>query len=309
MAVTALMYVSILQPVEEAFSYGLTLAGWLRGILSAKLSVAWYLEALVLWRLLAYSSHAIAERTATPMWPWLVGASAVCHNINPFIALEVWSFNFAAVFLPAFVLGVLFPVEDLMKRVPHTWTVWATGALVCGSFVLLTDYAFPWGPGLFHSFWKLPTKEAREQYAADPCASEAHISLFWAQGLFSMLVQTAFAIVFLVTLCPRASHWFTFAGGEGCLYAYLLHPVFLCGMYGPFVRWLPLPILAVHASQCALQLLQLLMAICLVLSLASRPCIRVWSWLFKPTWFVDSLFPESPRPSEASGASNENQAK
>jgi hypothetical protein len=237
----------------------------------------------------------------------------VWYTSNPFISFDFWSFERAAVFLPAFTIGVLFPLGDLMKKVPATLgqATRPLGMAFLVGFLLAIDGTTDLKRWNAHSFFdQLPDKEIRLQFGKTPCASApaSTITLFWAEGLFKILVIIGVSLVFIATICPRKSYWFTFAGGEGALYSYLLHILvlllYLSIMSVPGL-W---PVLSSPYSHLAVRLLQVALAACIALALASKTCIRMWSWLLKPTWLVNMLL-EAVAASGASEVPNENVAK
>jgi hypothetical protein len=308
----ALLYGLVIQPwyppplpdgVER-----LTLSDWLGSIVDADYCIQWYLQALVLWRLMYFGCHFFAARTATPVWPLLTGAALICYSWNPFIEFELWSLNLAIVFLPAFVVGVLFPVDDLLNRIPCTLTTQTMGLVILGGFVCFNTVGrfgnilpSEWRFGPAEVWATLPDKNARQIWAATSSAYDPHISLFWAQGLFKMLCWTVLAFILLATLCPRNTYWFTFAGGKGALYAYLLHlPVEALAQYLQGKLNLS-HLLTSEIIKAVARLLQVGFITCLVLALASERCIRLMSWLLKPTWLVNILMGAPPASASGSG--------
>lgn len=275
----------------------LTFATWLHSAVHPLPGVSWYLQALVLWRLLAYACHLVARGTATLMWPWLVCCSMVIYCSNPFIALETFSYDCAAVYLPAFTLGVLFPVDELLNRVHHTMLSQALCGVALLAFPVLTGFETPWGPGPLFRFCDGQEKHVREQFANAHCPLDPYISFFWAQGLFKILAWTALVLVFLVLLCPRDFYWFTFAGGEGALYSYLVHPFALL-FYKVLVTKLPMPGIDSYWYYCIARLVQIILGIGLALLLASKPCIRIWSWILKPTWLANVILGTAEAPKD-----------
>jgi hypothetical protein len=217
--------------------------------------------------------------------------------------------DWTTAYLPAFVVGVLFPVGDLLKKVPSTWTARVLGMVVLVSFLFVTDGG-SWPEWRDWHWWQThPVKDAHmtwvyQQAVNQSCTHNLSVSLFWAEFFFKMMVLIAFVLFVLVTVCPRDSHWFTYAGGEGAFYAYMLH-WFVIVFYDILLAMLGLPVVENPYLCLLVWLFQFAVSLCLVLALASKRCIWLTSWLLKPTWLVNLLL-GVPAASGAEGTSKTN---
>jgi len=275
-----------------------TSAEWLSRIINAEPRFDWYIQSLVLWRLLAYGTHKIGSATKTSSWPWIVVCCFIIHATNPYLRLEVWSYNCAAVFLPAFTVGLLFPLERLLEAVPRTSVVTFLGLLALVGWAVLVGGGTCLGPswrltGFGKLYETLPDKNVR--IYAQRTRGTWEIGFLWVQCLFKVLLQVVVFLTFFVCVCPRCRNWFTYAGQNGGLYAYLLHSQLFCRPYLFVTDALPLPLVEHPMGHLCVRILQLFLCAGAVFVLASKPCVWLFSQVLQPGWLVDWFLHALPK--------------
>mmetsp|Transcript_82514 Transcript_82514/g.145636 ORF Transcript_82514/g.145636 Transcript_82514/m.145636 type:complete len:1803 (+) Transcript_82514:2-5410(+) len=239
--------------------------------------VDWYLQSLAVWRGLTFAAHHVADRTETPMWPWVLSIFALVMAFLSYVSVPFFSLNNLPFFMPSFLVGLLFPVRELIELVPPTW-----GVRLSGGAALVAWLTVPGLPEFLESF---PCKQVWQTYAAFPedPAREWEVWFLWSRSLFASLVESVLFLVILVTLCPRGETRFTANGRDGALYAYLLHP--LLGLPFMFLIFQRLPLTkGGSVLEFLVMLLEIFTSAIVAWLLSSPPVISLFSPLLSPTW-------------------------
>ncbi|CAE8585234.1 unnamed protein product [Polarella glacialis] len=296
-----LMYSGVLAPQLAYFIKGeYPTQQTLMRVINASPEVEWYLQSLVTWRLLAFAVHGLAAKAGSPLWPWWLGicwAAAVSATV--WGAPLFWSTTSMVYFLPAFAVGQLFPLADLLQAVEPCLSVRCFGAAVLAVWVWATAVL----PGLSLHSNSFPTLDAfqhktifKDMPVLGPGPVEAwDVFLTPFLAIFSALLYSAVAITLIATIIPRATTCFTKAGGQGSLYIYLFHP-FVIQLQSLF--WVHLPPVITAAlpmsyhvqssvGHLAVYMLQLALCVLVAATLSSDPFIALLKPFMRPEWLVD----------------------
>eukprot|EP00746_Dinoflagellata_sp_MGD_P014385 gnl/MRDRNA2_/MRDRNA2_131516_c0_seq1.p1 gnl/MRDRNA2_/MRDRNA2_131516_c0~~gnl/MRDRNA2_/MRDRNA2_131516_c0_seq1.p1 ORF type:complete len:448 (-),score=21.36 gnl/MRDRNA2_/MRDRNA2_131516_c0_seq1:78-1394(-) len=179
-------------------------------IMSASPNITWYLQSLIVWRLLAWFSCLVANGLGTEIWPCFAIVTLVLFVASSFIPMHVWSLDNGVAYLPCFALGFLFPIEEFIaaaNMMPHR---------VAAGFSFLGIWGFV--SQRLPRFWE---KDLYEHLTGRyPCISV----LSWCEGMSGALLYAIEFIILLGLLCPRQEQWFTKIGRDS-IYVYLLHMI------------------------------------------------------------------------------------
>lgn len=241
--------------------------------------VDWYLQFLAVARILSYCASFVADRTQTPRWFWLpiitLPTALFLHDQN-WHAFQgpVYSLNFAPYMLPAFVVGSLFPVSELMSMVPQTLPVRTFGGLFFMAYAFTTG-TWPWGTSPVAVF--LDEIPFRERGADVQCS--------YAVPMFKSLLGAALFLVMMATVCPRGDIWCTRPGMDS-LYPYLLHRFMI-----PMLMFdlLALPVVTNSVLHLIVNLLCLGFCVLVALALSSGPVMWVFSPFLKPSCWLNPI--------------------
>jgi len=246
------------------------------------LNVAWYLQALFWWRVMAMVIHYFASKTGGKIWPyWLLTLAA--FSATTVFRLELPSpfnhyFDQTSYFLPAFVFGQLFPISELLQILPQTKWVTAGGmvALVTWWYLVFHDNA----PGEM-------VKGECWPYAFDYDAAIYPMlrpGFYWSPVLLGCIMM----LVILMSFVPRERTWFTDHGGEGAMCIYLLH-----GLIFKYPTWLATSQRRIEAlvGDNVLFILQLLFAVLTCYILGSHAVRYIFGPFFNFTWLGNYIFP------------------
>eukprot|EP00441_Pelagodinium_beii_P001751 CAMPEP_0197690520 /NCGR_PEP_ID=MMETSP1338-20131121/108436_1 /TAXON_ID=43686 ORGANISM="Pelagodinium beii, Strain RCC1491" /NCGR_SAMPLE_ID=MMETSP1338 /ASSEMBLY_ACC=CAM_ASM_000754 /LENGTH=460 /DNA_ID=CAMNT_0043272975 /DNA_START=58 /DNA_END=1436 /DNA_ORIENTATION=+ len=262
---------AILQQVVVGGTFHFLDQDWFDRVVNAEPNVDWYLQDLVIWRLLSFAAYYAAGKSGTPLWPWLLSICAAVLVLSHYMSLpKIYSLTYAGCFLPSFICGILFPTRELLQLIPQSTTAICCGtALLVLWIVALGDW---WGgtSSAFGEFFNsLPHKDVYDYLPNPDCKVE--VTLIWCETLFSSLFGVLFCLCMTITICPRGETFFT-RNGQNALYAYLLHP--LIGL--PVLRKLlsgilPLPVIENPLGHLAVMCLRFLLCGLVAFVLSSAP--------------------------------------
>jgi len=171
----------------------------------------WYLQSLIVWKLLAWSSHVLASGWSIPIWASFTSISLALFVVSSFFTMHIWSLDNGIAYLPCFAVGFLFPIEELIMLVPMTPQMAVAG---CFSIVAWTL------GGQYCPIRERATKHLHEALLGSyGCVS----ALSWCEGMSSALIYVTVFMMLLVVSCPRQEYWFTKYGRDGAMYVYLLN--------------------------------------------------------------------------------------
>jgi len=184
----------------------------------------------------------------------------------------------AAVFLPVFVLGQLFPLEFVLERLPWRWGYFAVGS------VLLAMLCFAEGSKAGQKFMLgIPNNGG---WSDVQFSSAAGAGLYWTREiLFYNIYAIVKMLLFLVLVCPRSAGIMSELG-QYSIYPYLLHLQFV-----PLATWL-LSLCGLTLTSSALLELATSFVICTLL--ATWPVRSVFWVFFQPTWLEGLLADAAP---------------
>jgi hypothetical protein len=213
----------------KGLDFGTAFGQGLSGTIHAGKSIHWYLQSLVLWRLCAFAADAIGDVLHTPGWPWLCGLCAMVSLVSPFHQVpEIFSLPNACFYFPCFVIGLYFPLKQLLQLVPSTMPTQLTGLTLLVAWVWVYDNTF-----VGYSF------QSKDFYANKIAHGQCLERFTWCEALWNAEMSIPAFLVVLVSACPRSAHRFiTHAGADGAMYVYLLHwPVLNLYMHYATTLW------------------------------------------------------------------------
>lgn len=270
-------------------------------VVNADPNLQWYLQSLLTWRAVAFLAQEAADRFSLPLWLSFAALTLppyifVMYQPVPFLSLSRTAF-----FLPAFAVGLLFPVREMVDHVPATWPVRVSGLAVFVAWILLLgDWPWQSGRSAFVSDLKVFPYAGSQTGLEGVTGSVPDVALFWCRSLFFVLLNSVGFLAFLALLCPRSEYWWTSAGGEGALCVYLLHSdLALYSGYRRLVLWAPLPVVDSSLGHLAVRLLQLAFCFLATVALGSRWACRVFQPLLVPDWAVELLLGPADGPKRA----------
>ena len=248
----------------------------------------WYLEALILWRLLSFA-----------MWPlrgWYVLVLTVClsHLGGYWWIGEAgfFSWDHALGFLPYFVAGWACPLGRLASAIPRTPLTLSGGLVLMVALPMLMTLLepLPDNHGTYGSFWAQPEFELAQTLASE--GAPLAYRMYWVRRAAKNVIEIAQLLVVLLTMIPRSSRWFTWAGRH-TLYAFLLHETVL-GWRNRLVAVVPLPVVTSPPLHVLILFSQYLFCVAVCAGLCSRPTRRLFAVVLEPWWLTRLLCAPSP---------------
>eukprot|EP00928_Gymnodinium_smaydae_P046733 TRINITY_DN31150_c0_g1_i1.p1 TRINITY_DN31150_c0_g1~~TRINITY_DN31150_c0_g1_i1.p1 ORF type:complete len:507 (+),score=114.27 TRINITY_DN31150_c0_g1_i1:111-1631(+) len=255
--------------------------------------ISWYMYALVTWRVMGW-----ALMSFRPMSRVMVSVALMI--ISGYSVDSPGFLRNAGVYLPLFVAGQLFPLKEVMARIPTvTPMMFATGAAT----LLLTLCWELSAPGLaflgdipYYSWGSV------EGPPDGYCDFGAFLS-FWMRGAFRNALELSKGLTLILLCCPRQETTLSRLG-QYSLYTYLLHP-WLQDVLNEFLHmrdWRPHP---TADSGFAFQLLcmagAVLYATAFNLILTSRQSRFLFSPILEPAW-LERLCAAESKKDDRSGA-------
>jgi len=254
----------------------------------------WYLEALILWRLLSFAMGPLRGRYAVFLAlciSYMGGYWDIGEN-------GFFSWDHAIGYLPYFIAGWATPLDRLTVAIPQTPRTIAIGlTLTIGLPILMTHLEpLPDHHGTYGWFWAASEFEETQKLAAK--GAWLAYRLYWTRRAAKNVFEIAQALAVLLTLVPRSKIWFT-PFGKHTLYAFLLHEVVL-GWRNHLVAVLPLPVLTSPLAHVLVLASQYVVCVAICVALCSYPTRRVFGLVLEPTWLSQILFVSSNprRPTE-----------
>lgn len=265
----------------------------------------WYLQALVLWRVLAY---------LVLFWlqPCLALLSMVVLScVAGYLPLETGNTSFLMLgqtlgFLPYFAMGYVFPFRAACIGVPRPRN--SIAALVAAMVVV---WCFVIVPAVFEGSLALP--DGHGSYACCGAGSlfkqaqswDHH--LYWVRRVAKMGVEIMPVLAMMFLVLPRDQTWLSWIGPH-TLYPFLFH-LLAHTWRGRFLALLPLPHLTSTFSHVIVLLLHVPYTVLVVAMFASTGWRRLFGWCLSPTW-LDIVFATGDHDDdEAEAATNGRKAK
>lgn len=168
----------------------------------------WYLQALIVWRVLAHlvSPYRVSARFVIAGALAVLGGTAVPENA-PFALGQ------AMVLFPVYMFGQVFPTNTVLSLLP-----WSQGSALLGCVVLLEVYSLE-----SYSFFALFLTNVPDfHWPGVKYCSPKDLLSFWLLGLFRLTWDMSKGLLVLVFICPRG-RCFLSELGKNSLYALLLH--------------------------------------------------------------------------------------
>jgi len=232
--------------------------------------VCWYWFALVCWRIWG-SVLAVLRPSARLIvalaFSALGGYAKLGQTWVYFSREGAFKMNMAVACFPIFVVGQLFPLERVLRRLPQTKSTAALGWLLLA--VLFCAQESLQGRAFMAEMPSFGWAYLPKQF----CGT-LEVSLYWVRGLFKNMLELTKGLAFLLLCCPRSKGLIS-ALGRHSIYPYLLHPVALQGW--TVVAEAVSPVLPL---QCQL----LLLPVALTVLLASWPVRLVFRVFLEPSW-------------------------
>jgi len=239
--------------------------------------ISWYMYALVTWRVMGW---ALLSVKPVPR----AAVSVLIMIMSGYLVDSPGFLRNAGVYLPLFVAGQLFPLKEVMARLPASLGP-ATLAFGVAALCLIGCWEFS-GSGLaflgdipYYSWGPL-------EGPPDGYCSFSAFSTFWLRGLFRNILELTKGLVLIFLCCPRQESLLSKLG-QYSLYTYLLHPWLQDFMNEALQMhsWRPHP--TGHSSatfQWVCFVGSLLYALSMNMVLTSKPCRAVFGYLLEPAW-------------------------
>jgi fucose 4-O-acetylase-like acetyltransferase len=237
-------------------------------LMNASPRLAWYLQSLIVWRLIVWLCHQASIASGLPWWVWLICLSTTIFAASSFTPMHFWSLDNGIAFLPCFVVGCLFPVEELLAAVPMNVLTVLAGVISAIVWTLVNPRINSIG---------LPNKNLYESLRSLHGDHSCISALSWCEGMFGSLLFVTVFLTFLTMACPRGGHWFTECG-KSVMYIYLLHAYVLQVMCWPIVAQHQQVFSSFASSSVVGTALIISVSLMIAVMLASKPV----KWIFAP---------------------------
>jgi hypothetical protein len=247
--------------------------------------ISWYMYALVTWRVLGWALLSIRPVARMTVSVILMVISGYCIDSPGYL-------RNALVYLPIFTAGQLFPLKEVMARLP---SVTPPMLIAGGSLLFLVGYWEFSTTGL-HMLAEIPYYSwGPTEGPPDGYCSFGAFATYWLRGVFRNTLELSKGLVLILFCCPRQDSLLSRLG-QYSLYAYLLHPWLQALMNDKLMMrtWRPHP--TAHSSatfQYACLIGAVAHALAVNLVLTSWPCRVLFRWIIEPTW-LERLFATEP---------------
>lgn len=207
---------------------------------SGEIGEAWYLEALVLWRLLGFVLWPLKDRPGLRLT-----ISVVVSSIVGFVAISYFSIGHALHSWPLFVAGQIFPWEAVTSRLQFSSLTALFGILVLVLMYMIEvidrdDFRFIDSMPADQWLTNFQTDERINfglMYSSGDHAfcNDGDMWVFWFRGLFRHAWELTKGLALMLCCCPQRQTFFT-DWGRYSLYPYLNQLVLLRAIW-PWARW------------------------------------------------------------------------
>jgi len=175
--------------------------------------ISWYMYALVCWRVGGWGLMSMKPITRCV-------ASLMIMIMSGYIIDSPGFIRNAGIYLPIFVAGQLFPLKEVMSRIPEvTPTMFIAGVtlLLATARWEFSDTGLSFLNGIPFYSW------GHTEGPPDGYCNFAAFSSFWLRGLFRNVLEVSKGLVLILLCCPRQENLLSRLG-QYSLYTYLLHP-------------------------------------------------------------------------------------
>lgn len=249
----------------------------------------WYLEALIIWRVLAFVFNEMKPRVALCV-AWVLSA------LGGYYSFGVLSIDEALGFLPFFVAGLVLPFEKLSSVIRRNTATITLGVVVVITVAAVEHFIetnmapLPDNHGTYGWFWA-----QKEFFAAQNASAEgSFISLatYGFRRVARQCLEIFQGLAVLLTIIPRSPTLYT-EFGRYTLYAFLLHETVL-HLGNEVEKKLPMPIFTSTVMHGAVMGIMAVWLSCVVVFLGSKPTRTLFAPLLEPkSWLEPLLFPAS----------------
>lgn len=239
--------------------------------------ISWYMYALATWRVLGWALLTLKPATRAVVAVLIMIISGYMIDTPGFL-------RNAGVYFPLFVAGQLFPLKEILARLPPTLDA---GTLAAGVAMLSLIACWEFSTSGLNFLSEIPYYSwgAFEGPHDGYCSFGAY-STFWLRGAFRNMLELTKGLVLILFCCPRQDSTLSKLG-QYSLYTYLLHPWFQEFMNEVLMMhsWRPHP--TVHSSmafQWSCVAGSIFYAIFMNLVLTSQPCTLIFKYILEPAW-------------------------
>jgi len=183
-------------------------SAWSSLVVTVESEPYWYLQALIVWRVLAHlvSTYRVSARFVIAGALAVLGGTAVPENA-PFALGQ------AMVLFPVYMFGQVFPTNLVLSLLP-----WSQGSALLACVVLLEVYSLE-----SYSFFALFLTNVPDfHWPGVKYCSQKDLLSYWLLGLFRLTWDMSKGLLVLVFICPRGRGLLSELG-RNSLYALLLH--------------------------------------------------------------------------------------
>mmetsp|Transcript_127059 Transcript_127059/g.230742 ORF Transcript_127059/g.230742 Transcript_127059/m.230742 type:complete len:639 (-) Transcript_127059:67-1983(-) len=238
----------------------------------------WYLEALVIWRGLAFLLWSNMKPSVAFVSMMGLSCLAGYYNLS---GGPMWFMKMSEAmgFLPYFAVGYVVPFHAVCRAVPRP----SNGtAIFCGVLAIL--WAYVWMPMLFQT----PFPDGHGDYKcceAGQVFKKAHswdYRLYWVSRIAKVVLELPPMLALIFVVLPRGETPLTWVGPH-TLYPFLFH-LLAHTWRSRLLALFPLPVLTSTSSHALVILANLPYCLSLICIFASRPWRWLFGWCLSPTW-------------------------
>merc|ERR1719401_1555251 len=271
------------RPAQQQLTY------LFQGFLMAP-GISWYMYALVCWRIAGWGLLSMKPMARC-------AASLMTMIMSGYIIDSPGFLRNAGIYLPIFLAGQLFPLKDVMARMP----VLTPPMFIAGLAVLLFTARWEFSKSGLSFLSDIPFYSwGHLEGPPDGYCSFGAFSTFWLRGLFRNALEVSKGLVLILLCCPRQDNMLSRLC-QYSLYTYLLHPWCqdFVNMGIKIYDWRPHPTAASSATfQWACVLGAIAYAFAMNVFLTSWPVRKVFGPILEPAW-LERLFGVEPKESKA----------
>jgi fucose 4-O-acetylase-like acetyltransferase len=251
-----------------------------QGLLMAP-GISWYMYALVCWRIMGWGlmsfkpiARAVVSVLILIMSGYIIDSPGFLRN--------------AGIYLPIFVAGQLFPLKEVMARLP----VLTPSMFIAGMSILLLTARWEYSQTGLSFLAEIPFYSwGSIEGPPDGYCDFGAFSTFWLRGLFRNALELSKGLVIILLCCPRQENMLS-RMGQYSIYTYLLHPWCqdLVNEGIKFYDWRPHPNAASSSMfQWACVFGAIAYAFTMNVFLTSKPVRTIFGPILEPTW-LEGLF-------------------
>jgi len=283
LVVPHIFWVTIVQPLGFALRGDLLRGATVPDFMYARMTelftgagLEWFLFSLIWWRIIGWMLMPLMPAARMGV---AITLSLIAGYPEETIITSIGHHILA--YLPVFVLGQLFPLEEVLGRVRS-----GPVAACLGSSLLLGFFLLEGGEAGRPFMAQIPMYD----WNSMPSCGAASDALFWVRGSFRTMLEMTKGLIFLIFVCPRGNSFIT-PYGQTSLYPYLLQ-----GLMGQEVQLVQFVLFYFGKPPQLIGLIEVLAnSFFINVVLGTWPCRKVFGILLEPTWLQDLLAtPDDP---------------